>query len=126
MFTQLYKSIYQLAEKRAATVDYKVKQMRFVEKKSCRVTGCDTLSGTIKIVLVSDKHVDRDLVVSLQNPCVTHGFHKLVVENWCAISWLYADITTKKKICCRREFFQLSADSEIPVDNIIEDRKSVV
>lgn len=120
MFTQLEKSIYRLAGACGETVGYKVKKIKFAETKLCKIFDCETLSGIIKIVFVSDKDPDRDIVISLQHPCIIHGLSKLVVENWCSVGWLCANTKTKKKICCRREYFQLSADLEVPVDNMID------
>jgi hypothetical protein len=113
-------AICKLAKKNVLSTGYEVKNIKLIEKKSCKVPGCDTISGAIKMILISQEDKDKNLVISLSNPCVTHGLSKLVVENWCAVGWLYADTKTKKRICHRREFFKLSADLEFPVDNIID------
>lgn len=119
MSTQLHKIIRRIAEKNAAHIDYKVKKIKFVEKQTCLIEGCKSISGIIKISLISDLDPDKDIVLSLQHPCIIHGLQKLVVEKWCAINWLYADVKRKKKICYRREFFQFGSDGDSPIDNIV-------
>jgi len=113
-------AIVKLVKKNTLPLGYEVKNIKLIENKSCKKPGCETVSATIKMILRSQNDKTKNLVISLSNPCVTHGLSKLVVENWCAVGWLYADVKTKKKICHRREFFKLSSDLEFPVDNIMD------